>query len=282
MKTLNRLFLVSCLCILPFVFHAQWSAGPVVGTNLSLVENFTLDKDMLRPGINAGLYGEYSINDWLSVRLEPSFSQKSVTYNNATTYSGLDRIQDQLQLLYPGFPDVTDLIYDIVGLTGMAINDSVYESNHGMHTFQYVSVPFIAGFHYRNFCFEAGPYISYLFAANTANTFTQDVPLFKTIPPSNFDTIPMIPMLINSTFPAMNEPVVSTSESISGFATLDYGVVGGIRYETDHNFSISIRYTHGFAQKLTPQLPNSTTHHVFQFALTYNLFGKVIQSPKID
>ncbi len=262
--------------------HTQISAGLVAGTNLSRLDDFSIEKEMLRPGVYGGLYGDYKFNNWLSAGLEIAWSEKSISYYNSQTYSSIERIQEQLQLMYPGYPDITDLITEMIGFTGMTFNDSVYESNKGLVTFRSIEAPIIAKLHYNNFIFETGPYVSYLIAAKTENTFLQDCPMFQTIPPSNFDTIEFLPMLINLSLPALNNPQTETSTSMSKFASLDYGFVAGVKYQPDDFLTISIRYTHGIAENLSPNLPSLRTHSVFLFSVTYNLFGKVIQKPMIQ
>ena len=279
MKTLIKISFLLSFSFLVLNSNAQISAGLVAGTNLSRLDDFSINKEMLRPGIYGGIYGDYKFNNWLSAGLEIAWSEKSISYCNRETYSSIGRIQSQLQLMYPQIPDVADIITNLIGMTGMTFNDSVYESNRGLVTFRAIEAPILAKFHYKNFVFEVGPYVSYLIGAKTENTFLQDCPLFKAIPPSNLDSIPLVPMFINMLFPALNNPRTETSVSTSKFANLDYGVVAGIKYKPNDFLSFGIRYTHGLVEKLSPNLPSSRTHSVFQFSVSYNLFGKLKQKP---
>jgi len=259
---------------------AQINAGPVLGVNLSRLEDFTTNKQMLRPGLYAGLTGSYQINKWLSFGIEAAWSEKHLTYQNSNTFSAFEKLQGGLQFIYPEFPDISELLELITGTSGLTLNDTAFETRTGLITFKTIEVPLTARFQYKKFRFDVGGYGSFLIGANTTETFEQDVPLFEVISPTVFDTLsPFISTFIYSTFPGLNGPDNSENSSTSGLASMDYGLIGGITYMPDDFLTIGISYSHGLAQKLSPSLPNDKSHAVFRFSITYNLFGKVIQKP---
>ncbi len=282
MKKKAIIFIFALYVLQMNMAFSQISAGPLVGSNLSRMDDFSVEKQVWRPALYAGLYGSYEINDWFSVGIEAAWSEKSITYYNSTSYSAFEKLQSGLSVIYPELPDISDLFELITGSTGMTINDSAYDFNDGIVTFQYVEVPLLGQFSYGKFCIELGGYGALLVGAKTENTFSQDVPLFETFPPSNFEFVPFLPTFIRGAFPAMSNPIQSTSVSTSGFAEFDYGLTGGITYRPDEYLTLSLRYSHGLAEKLSPDLPSSRTHSVLRFSISYNIFGKVIQKPSFD
>jgi hypothetical protein len=279
---MKKILLLIAIATTSYSVGAQISAGPVLGTNLSRVENFSINKEMLRPGIYGGLYTNYKFNDWFSVGLEAAWSEKSETFFNSERYSSFAKLQTALSMIYPELPDIGELIEMMTGVTGITFNDTITESNNGMVTFKSIELPLTARFTYKKFSFDAGGYYSFLIGAKTENTFLQESPLFEMIPMESLNMIPMLPQFISMTFPALNEPQFSTSTSTKYFAQGDYGLVAGFSYKPDDFLTLSLRYTHGLAQKLSPMLPSDKTHSTIRFSIAYNIFGKVLQKPIIN
>jgi hypothetical protein len=280
-RCMKRIYIIALLFSITFqiqIVSAQISAGPMLGANLSRLDDFSVNKQMMRHGLYAGLYGKYQFNDWFSAGLEVAWSEKSVTFTGSESYSALKVLQDRLSMVIPGFPDIKDILDLITGSTGIAFSDSVYETSSGLVSFQYIEVPVKTSFRYKKFSFDAGGYVSYLAGASTEETLNQDIPLFDMIPPSSFDqVIPFLSGFIYSTFPALKEPVTSVSTSVKDFQMFDYGLTGGFSYYPDQFLTLSLSYSHGLANNLSPSLPKDRNHSVIRFSVTYNIFGKVTQ-----
>lgn len=276
--------LIISVVFLCLVFHkqtlAQISAGPTIGVNLSRLDDFAISKQMLRPGMYAGLHGAYQINNYLSFGIEAAWSEKSLTYQNTNTYSAYKKLQSGLQFIYPDLPDLSELLEFITGTTGLTLNDTAFEKRTGLINFKSIEIPITARLHYNKFRLEIGGYGSFLVGAKTSEIFEQDIPLFEVIPPSTFDSLsPFISAFIYSTFPGLKGPSYTESTSTKGMATFDYGLIGGVTYMPDEFLSLSVSYSYGLTQKLSKSLPNDKTHSVIRFTITYNLFGKIIQKP---
>jgi len=277
--------LIRCLILPVFLLpainiSAQISAGPLLGVNMSRTDNFQIDKEMLRPGIYGGLYGNYKVNSWFSAGLEAAWSEKSHTFYDVTKFSALAKLQGSLGMLIPNLPDLTEIIEMVTGLTGLTLNDTVFESRRGMVDFKAIEVPVTAQFSYQKFRIDLGGYVSFLTGAYTERTVKQDIPLFDVLPPETFNEIsPFIAGFIYAAFPAYKQPQESNSSLTRDFASTDFGLIGGITYQPDDFLSFSLRYSHGLTDKLSPDLAESKTHSVFRLSVSYNLFGKVVQKP---
>jgi hypothetical protein len=273
-------FIFIAFIFIPMFINAQISAGPLLGVNLSHTDNFPVNKNMLHPGIYAGVTGSYQLNKWLSFGIEVAWSEKSITYYNSEIYSSFGKLQPVFDQIFPGFPNISEIFQILTGTTGLTINDSVFETRDGITTFRSVEIPATAEFRFRKYGFIAGGYCSFLTGAETTEQLQQDIPLFDVFPPSTFDqVIPFISGIINSTFPAMNNPVVSTTTAMRNFQTFDYGLIGGFTYHPDDYLTFGLQYVHGLSTKLTPALPDSRSHSVIRFSVSYNIFRKVTQKP---
>ncbi len=78
----NKLILVaSILLFLPFTIRAQWSAGLLAGAdyNIHYQDTHYMTDYRFRgaAGMNFGLSIQYTVDDWLSFRVDPSFLQKN-------------------------------------------------------------------------------------------------------------------------------------------------------------------------------------------------------------
>ncbi len=280
MKLPYFIVLLFSLMLLPQINKAQISVGPLAGVNLSMTDNFSIDKTMFRHGLYAGIYGKYTLNNWLSFGLEAAWSEKNITYFNETKYSAFGKLQAGLQQIYPEFPDLSQLFQAISGTTGINLNDSVTETRNGMVCFRSVEVPLMAEFRYRKFGFTAGGFGSYLFGAETTEILEQDIPLFDLFPPALFDQIsPFLSGFIYSTFPAMRSPVTSVTTSTKNLDTFDYGLIAGFSYHPDDFLTLRLQYLQGLSEKLSPSLPVNRTHSVIRFSVSYNILGKVNQKP---
>lgn len=280
MKKICIILLIFSALLHSHFMHAQISAGPLLGANLSRTDNFAVQKTMLHPGLYAGLSGRYQLNNWLSFGIEAAYSEKSITYFNTQTYSAFDKLQPTLDMIFPGFPDISEILEIITGTTGIVFNDSVHETIDGITTFRSFEIPLTAEFRFREFGFTAGGYCSFLTGVETTEQLQQDIPMFDLFPPSTFDqVIPFISGFIYSAFPAMNKPVVSTTTAVNNIQTLDYGLIGGVTYHPDDYLTFGLQYVHGLSTKLSPALPDSRTHSVIRFSVSYNIFGKVSQKP---
>lgn len=280
---MKKLLFISCFVFATFFTKesaAQFKAGPLAGSNLSILNDFTTEKQVLRPGIYAGLYSQYSINGWLSFGAEAAWSERSITYHNLQTYSAFGKLQQSIGQVIPGMPDFTDIIELITGTSALAFNDTVFEHRSGIVTFKSVEVPLVASFSYKKLSIDAGGYVAFLTGAVTESKVEQDIPFFDVFSPDMFNNIfPFLSTIIYGAFPSYSKPTETTTYVTKGFNSTDYGLIGGISYHPDDFWTIRIRYSHGLAEKLSPDLPESRKHSAVRVQISYNIFGKFLQKP---
>ncbi len=259
---------------------AQLRAGILTGSNLSITKDFTTEKQVLRPCIYAGIYGQYNINNWLTFGAEIAWSEKSISFYDIQTYSAFSELEQSLGQIIPGMPDFNEIIEIITGTEGLAFNDTVYEHRSGIVMFKSIEVPLTATFSYKKFSFDAGGYISFLTGATTERKVEQDIPFFDVFSPDMFNNFfPLLSTFIYGTFPSYARPTETTTNVTDDFQAIDYGLIGGFSYHPDDFWTLSIRYSHGLANNLSPDIPQTKNHSAVRLQVSYNIFGKVLQKP---
>ena len=122
----NKLILAaSILLFLPFTIRAQWSAGLLAGADYNIHSQDTHYMTDYRfrgaAGMNFGLSFQYTVDDWLSFRVDPTFLQKNYQHTrNVLTQMDYHYINNYLLL-----PVLTSFHFGGFNLRGF-VNAGVY------------------------------------------------------------------------------------------------------------------------------------------------------------
>ena len=93
---MKKLLVFAIATLLAFSMNAQ-KFGVKAGANMSgyTINFWTPDESHMAMGFNAGLLGEYEVNDQMSIRADVTFNQKGSDYDKTTDVAGVDMVTAQ-------------------------------------------------------------------------------------------------------------------------------------------------------------------------------------------
>jgi len=222
------------------IAHAQLTTGIklglTTGTPIGPVEDGATGK--LGLGSVAGILAEYQVNDKWRLGIELYYTQKKSTFSTPATVDEYD------YLFSP--PGTDTMVWIVAEFQGFV--DGQFDN-------RYIEMPILGHYYFsERFGATFGPYFSYLLEGDISGVSTGDV------------TIGV------GTLPVENE-VFDESQHLE---TLDYGLVGGIRYRTNFGMNYELRLTSGLRSvfKDTYPLAEGVVRNIYlQLTAAYK-FGK--------
>lgn len=272
-KNVFYLTLFLAIIIVNSVFAQKLEYGPELGFNIVPIQKNEVDGHVFKLGFNGGGFVSYPVNDWLSVKFAIKASKCSKSYLETDT----SRISDMIIEAIGGSgldTSVTSQIQDYIDL-------SVTKYTKSSTNFTFLNIPVTADFNlHKNFSFSLGGYFALLLAAHTKEEITQDIPVLEAFSPL-LTSNPFVKRIISGMYPGVFEPEFDEASGLGGFNTFDAGLVIGMKYRMENNFSISASFKKGFVNyyKVLPDMyeVNSGKHNFLTLSLGYS-FGNVYTS----
>jgi len=210
--------------------------GLTTGTPIGPIEDGATGK--LGLGSIAGVLAEYELNDKFRLGLELYYTQKKSTFSTPAEVDEYD------YLFHP--PGTDTMVWIVAEFQGFV--DGQFDN-------RYIEMPILGHLYFtERFGVTLGPYFSYLLEGDISGVSTGDV------------TIGV------GTLPVENQ-IFDESQHLN---TLDYGVVGGIRYRTNFGMNYELRLTSGLRSvfKDTYPLAEGVVRNIYlQLTAAYK-FGK--------
>ncbi len=241
--------LLSILFIAQLSFSQHFKIGPELGMNLIKTEKTQMGNNF-QPAWYSGLSAQYQINDWLTIKGGINYNQKIKVYSSADT-----SISPTLAL---------------IGLDSInGIDLSTYSTTQGRHSLNFIQMPIMASFTIKDFSFNIGGYIGYMFNSRTKELYEERTPFMSTFDISSID--PTGVFIGNLLPPAQREEFTETS-NVSFIQKLDFGLKTGVTYTID-NLNFNVSYLYGL-KDYSNSFPSTVklNHHYFQMSISY-LFG---------
>jgi ribosome-associated toxin RatA of RatAB toxin-antitoxin module len=270
MKKSLSLFILGLL-ISHFIIAQKSTYGIRAGLNLIPVSGTSLDyNNLLKPGLNAGGYFNYSLNKHFQLRTELYYSYKTTQYSRTDTASMLPIIQL-----------VTGSSGEDMGGFADLFDWNVYQNTNAKVNMNYIELPVMLSYTPFDFLsISFGIYGSYLFSANSVITYKEEIPLLEAT--NILESSPEAYFILNRFFPAYEEPRISQTSSTSRFSSFDFGVISDISLKTEKDIIIGFRYLKGFWDFSKESLSTQNTHSAFQLVLAYPLSNLIIKLKTSD
>lgn len=244
--------------------------GPEIGLNIIPIQKSPVDGNVTKLGFNGGGFVSYPVNDLLSIKFAIKVSTSSKSYMQTDTSSISEMI---LQAIIGSGVDTSasSQFKDYIDL-------SVTKHSKSNTSFTFLNIPVTADINlHERISFSLGGYFAILLKANTKTETTQDIPILQAFSPV-FGTNPFIKQIIGGMYPGVFEPDFKEHSSVSGFNTVDAGLVVAMKYKMKNNFSLSVNFTKGFVNyyKKLPEMyeVNSGTHNYLTLSIGYS-FGNI-------
>lgn len=266
MKKLVFIFLLA-LIFSSVTFGQRFSVGGRAGLNVMPLENTDLKGHLYSLGYHAGATADYKVNEWFSISTEIDFTTRKKSYELYDTSSFIETLSANPLLSFLGV-DINDILDSLGGIDNY-VNDNVYNTTRGITSLGYIKIPILANFNYKDLYFSVGPYVSFLVSAKSTEEFSQHIPIVETM--TGLDTIPFYPMIIKATFPGYSTPVTSNINGDKNIRKIDCGIIAGISYRLDNNFTVGFRYTQGLLNYRSTEIYKNDYLSSFSFSIGYSI-----------
>ena len=225
--------------------------GPEIGFNLINVETIEIGNNF-QVGWHTGAFAEYEFKKWFGVSAAVYYSQKRHSFNSSETT-----------------PNMLSLLLAEQGIEGVDLN--TYSETNGRIALNTLQLPILAMYKYKNFNFNLGGYIGYMFNTRFKAIEIKTTPFLNVIDLNAID--PTIGQLAGSFLPPANETNFIESTDKNGLSTLDFGLKAGISYQVN-SIGFNVNYIHGLKDYRTSNsAAKIENNNYFQFSLSY-IFGK--------
>ncbi|MDQ3191648.1 MAG: PorT family protein [Bacteroidota bacterium] len=258
MKNLFTVFILGLL--ISYSAKAQKNSyGIRAGLNLIPVQSNTLEhNNLLKPGLNAGIYYNYHINEQISLQTELYYTFKTSSYSSTDTASLLSLIE------MSGIN--TEDLGGVIGYFDL----NVYQRTNAKVNMNYLELPLMFNYDPFNFInFGLGVYGSYLISSQNFISYKEDIPLLDAT--NLLDSFPEASMLVNFMYPAYNQAQSSQKPSKNRYTSFDFGFVTDITLKTEKDIFLSFRYTRGLIKYSSNSNEDKNVHSAFQLILAYPL-----------
>jgi len=242
-----RLISLLSLCFFTqFSFSQKISIGPELGMNLIKTEKNQLQTSF-QSAWYTGISANYKINGWLSVKAGLNYNQKIKTYS---------------------FSDTT--ISPTVALTGLdsinGIDLRTYSNTNGRHSLNFIQLPIMTSFIYKDISFTIGGYIGYMFSSRTKESYEEKTPFMSTFDISSIDPTGIF---AGSLLPPAQKSEFTETSNSSYINSIDFGIKSGISY-TINELNFNVSYLYGF-NNYSNSYPSSVNlnYHYFQMSISY-------------
>ena len=191
------------------VVHAQLATGIKLGLTSGTPIGPREDGATGKPGIGsiAGVLAEYQVNDKWTLGIELYHTQKKSSFSTPASV-------DQYNYLFEP-PGTDTMVWIVAEFEGFV--DGQFDN-------RYIEVPVLGHYYFsERFGLTFGPYFSYLLSGDISGLSTGDVTI-------GVGTVPV------------EDEVFDESQHLQ---TLDYGLVGGIRYRSNFGMNYELRLTSG-------------------------------------
>jgi len=222
------------------IAHAQLTTGIklglTTGTPIGPREDGATGK--LGIGTIAGVLTEYQVNDKWRLGVELYYTQKKSTFSTPAAVDEYDYLFEP-----PGTDTMVWIVAEFQGFV-----DGQFDN-------RYVEMPILGHYYFtERFGLSFGPYFSYLLKGDISGISTGDVKIGV------------------GTLPVENQ-VFDESQHLQ---TLDYGLIGGIRYQTNFGINYELRMTTGMRSvfKNTYPLAEGVVRNIYLQLTAGYKFGK--------
>jgi hypothetical protein len=238
--------LLSLCFFVQLSFSQKISIGPELGMNFIKTEKNKLGTNF-QPAWYSSISANYQINNWLSIKGGLTYNQKIKSYSNADT-----TINPTLAL---------------IGLDSInGIDLRTYSTTNGRHALNFIQLPIMASFTLKDFSFNLGGYVGYMFNSRTKESYEEKTPFMSTFDISSID--PTGVFIADLLPPAQKSEFTETS-NIRYINRLDFGIKTGMTY-TMNELNFNVSYLYGF-NNYSNSYPSTITlnHHYFQMSISY-------------
>jgi len=236
--------------------------GLEMGSNIVPVEKTSLGNNF-HLGPYAGVSINYKLTDNFSISSGLFFSQRKKMYIENDTSSVLSAFDDLLSFGGGGSSLELDSLINLPG-----VNLDVYESTIGFATENYLEIPIIASYNYKNFVFSGGPYLGFLINGRKKEETRTTTPVFQVFDVSSIDSSG----LLTSFLPPADETIFKESSSIDNLQRFDIGANIGLGYTMD-NVRFNLNYTMGFRDyRIENVEEKKSRHNAIRVSVSY-FFG---------
>jgi long-subunit fatty acid transport protein len=238
--------LLSLCFFVQLSFSQKISIGPELGMNFIKTEKNQLETNF-QPAWYSGISANYQINDWLTIKGGLNYNQKIKTYSISDT------------TISPTFA--------LIGLDSInGIDLSTYSTTSGRHSLNFIQLPIMASFTLKDFSFNLGGYISYMFSSRTKESYEEKTPFMSTFDISSIDPTGVF---IGNLLPPAQKSEFTETSNMNYINQLDFGIKTGLTY-TINELNFNISYLYGF-KNYSNSYPSSVNlnHHYFQMSINY-------------
>jgi len=241
-------------------FSQNIHLGPELGFNLIKVQTQDIGNNY-QPAWHSGGSFKYDFNNWLSLKTGIYYSQKRQHFTEFDT-----TLSPIVALIGGG---------DING-----VDFNTYSQTNGRHSLNFVQLPIMASFSYKDFSINLGGYFGFMFNSRTKELKESVTPFVSTVDLSAlgqgggiFGTLLL---------PPPSESIFKESSNSSGLNAIDFGLKTGLTY-TLNNIDLNLSYVLGLKDYRSHISGQKQTNSYFQFSVAY-LFdlGKKSNNSRFD
>lgn len=191
-------------------FSQSIYVGPELGINIIQVEKQDIGRDF-QLGFYGGGFFEYQLNK--------SFSLKSGLYLSQTKQSYISN--DTTAFDFFGLADST--------MTIQGIDLNTYNTTTNRQTQNYIQLPILANYKWKNINIFAGGYIGFMISSNRKEGTVSTTPFMSIIDVDSLDPTGFF----SSFFPKPYEESFQETSDKTNLRIFDYGIKAGLGYEFD-------------------------------------------------
>lgn len=283
--SLTVLFILFCNTLKPQ--NAIRDYGFRFGFNTMRTYTNNYDKNLYSRGYDLGFYYKKNLTPIIALSTELNFCSKKHARSSIETTSFIKTVDAFLMSfgnLLPDSTSISSLIESALGSNAAYLNDTVYNYYGDMSALRYFEIPLIFTYSFGKFSFETGPSISFLTGATNRFYQKQRIPLLDMLPTNLFDTLDygdIINSTIYSLFPAYKDTVFGNETSTDNFSGFSTGIMAGLAYKLNDNWSFHMRYSHSFGN-IFKDTEIKAKHNVFNFSLRYSIGHLFRQKAKFE
>ena len=261
---MEKLILISASTLFCFAsINAQKVfMGLELGGNIIPVENNSLGTNF-QLGPYTGVSVNYNLSDKISFSSGLYFSQRKKMYFSNDTSSVLSAFDDLLS--FGGGSSIE--LDSLINIPGVDLN--VYEDTKGIATENYLEIPLLVSYNYKNLVISAGPYFGFLLNGRKKEETRTTTPIFQVFDISSIDSTGLLSMFL----PPADETEFNETSSIDNLKRFDVGAAFGVGYMIDQ-LKFNLSFTMGFNDYRIEQAEEAkSTHKAIRISISY-YFGK--------